>query len=317
MIELQRPSAVSTYWGMINDQWRNSFFRRNLDNIAKDQVVLDVGAGTGILSAYALDAGAKFVYAVEHNKQSAKMAQFLLSQCFDQSRFKVINCNFWSDDIDQHIPKNSIDIFLSETAGPGLFDQGMIQSWECARSLLKATAVSLPDKLHCDVHVWNSAVQFDQPRNPVHLLDEQNLLMPRFADAIKEFLKQEKLPPYYNVWTDLKDCAMTPDKIYTDIVEVTKDTLPYIDFLQKGSVHDYMKPYIEFKLEFTEPGPKTVAIINKMSFEDDTIYLQDAPVMPWKFSPTVVIPDSGIYQFDFNTELALLSADKWMVTKVD
>jgi hypothetical protein len=316
MIELQRPSAVSTYWGMINDQWRNSFFQRNLNKIAKDQVVLDVGAGTGILSAYALDAGAKFVYAVEQNKQSAEMTQFLLSQCFDQSRFKVINCNFWSDSIDQQIPNNSIDIFLSETAGPGLFDQGMIQSWECAKPLLKETAISLPDRLHCDVHVWNSIVHFDQPRNPVQLLDEQNLLMPQFANAIKEFLKQETHPLYYNIWTDLKDCALKPDIVHTNVVDITKDALPYIDFLPNQS-EDYMKPCIEFELDLTAPGPKTLAVLNKMSFGSDTIYLQDAPVMPWKFSPTMVIPNSGTYRFNFNTNLALLSTDKWVVTKVD
>ena len=317
MIELQRPSAVSTYWGMINDQWRNSFFQRNLNKIAKDQVVLDVGAGTGILSAYALDAGAKFVYAVEQNKQSAEMAQFLLSQCFDQSRFKVINCNFWSDSIDQQVPKNSIDIFLSETVGPGLFDQGMIQSWECARPFLKEIAISLPDRLHCDVHVWNSIVHFDQPRNPVQLLDEQNLLMPKFANAIKEFLKQETQPLYYNIWTDLKDCVLEPDIVHTNVVNITKDTLPYIDFSSNQSMQDYMKPCIEFKLNLNSVGPKTLAIVNKMSFGSDTIYLQDAPVMPWKFSPTMVIPNSGTYRLEFNTNLALLSADKWLVTKVD
>lgn len=59
---------------MLQDYVRTSTYQRailaNSDDL-KDKVVLDVGAGSGILSFFAVQAGAKRVYAVE----ASSMAQ--------------------------------------------------------------------------------------------------------------------------------------------------------------------------------------------------------------------------------------------------
>ena len=63
---------------MLNDKVRNEFYYNALKKSAKDKVVIDIGTGTGLLAAYALEHGAKFVYAVEGNRNSANMAQNVL-----------------------------------------------------------------------------------------------------------------------------------------------------------------------------------------------------------------------------------------------
>ena len=49
---------------MINDTGRNIFYKACIDSVAKDKVICDIGAGTGLLSMLAIQAGAKKVIAV-------------------------------------------------------------------------------------------------------------------------------------------------------------------------------------------------------------------------------------------------------------
>jgi SAM-dependent methyltransferase len=310
MMQVQDPSIIASQWGMINDQWRNSFFRNHLHNIAKDAVVLDVGTGTGLLAFYALEAGAKFVYAVERHKKTAELAEFTLSQCFDPSRFKVINCDFWSSDIDNLIPVESIDILLSETLGPGLFDQGMVQTWHCAKPFLKSTAISLPDRLHCDLHHWHRDVKFEEPTNPVRTLWEENLLGANFAKAIQQYIDKDTSTKHITRWVELKKTHESADNISFNILNITKDTLPPLVFHET-----YIESQIEFEIDITI-APATIALVNKMSFGDDTLYLQDAQHMPWKYSPVIKFNEIGKYRIRHNPSLRT-SHDKWLVNKID
>jgi len=50
---------------MIADTVRTEAFRKAIHEMVSRRVVVDVGAGTGILSIYAVEAGAKIVYAIE------------------------------------------------------------------------------------------------------------------------------------------------------------------------------------------------------------------------------------------------------------
>ena len=53
---------------MINDKIRMSTYEQAIKILAKNQDIIDVGAGTGILSIFAAQAGANHVYAIEASK---------------------------------------------------------------------------------------------------------------------------------------------------------------------------------------------------------------------------------------------------------
>ena len=60
---------------MLKDHVRTLAYQRAIENNPndfKDKIVLDIGAGTGILSIFAVRAGAKHVYAIEN----AEIAHF-------------------------------------------------------------------------------------------------------------------------------------------------------------------------------------------------------------------------------------------------
>lgn len=67
---------------MLKDTVRTGTYQRAIENNKedfKDKIVLDIGAGTGILSIFAARAGAKHVYAIE-NAEIAIFAQEIIKQ---------------------------------------------------------------------------------------------------------------------------------------------------------------------------------------------------------------------------------------------
>ena len=58
-------------------------------HLFKDKIVMDVGAGTGVLSIFAARAGAKHVYAVEYS-DTANMAQRIIRENNLHNKITVI-----------------------------------------------------------------------------------------------------------------------------------------------------------------------------------------------------------------------------------
>lgn len=84
----------------------------NLTRAFREKIVLDVGCGTGILSMFAAQAGAKHVYAIDS------------SSIIDQAS-KIVKKNGFSDKItlikgkveEVDIPVDHVDIIVSEWMG--------------------------------------------------------------------------------------------------------------------------------------------------------------------------------------------------------
>jgi predicted RNA methylase len=313
-IDYTGPYAINNpmigfYGVMINDRWRNEFFYNALQTKSKDKIVLDMGTGTGILAFYALAAGAKFVYCVELNPSSAQIAKKILSKNFSEDRFAIINADFWSTDLTKII-NHPIDILVSETVGSGLFDQGMIHTWNKIQSYLAPGAISIPDRLHCDLWVWdnNITVPFDQ----IHILYPSEMIDLNFAKSLLEVDKElNSEVPNKNAmkWIDLNRIQTPPVQKYQDVVLYTMQNGPKLNFTN-NKFHHGIEPEISFTINLKENS--TVAIVNKISFEDTTLYLKDALFMPWTKSPFFVIQKSGNYQFKYaNFDLTPLNINEW------
>lgn len=106
---------------MLRDSIRCETFRRALTElVTPDSAVLDVGAGTGLLSIFAAQAGARVVYAVERTK-TAELAQRIISENGLTDRIRV----FQDDMANVELPEQ-VDLIVSEWLGGYGIDENLL-----------------------------------------------------------------------------------------------------------------------------------------------------------------------------------------------
>ena len=120
---------------MICDRVRTEAFRRAIDSVVRPgDIVLDVGAGSGILSVFAARAGAARVYAVERTSV-AVLAQELAAANGAADIVQVIH----GDVMDVELPER-VDVIVSEWLGGFGIDEGMLVPVIVARGPLRCQA---------------------------------------------------------------------------------------------------------------------------------------------------------------------------------
>ena len=301
-------NKIRNYLSMLNDSARNKFYKNALQKHAKDKIVLDMGTGTGILAYYALLFGAKFVYCIERDPDVAAVAQSILEKKFSKDQFKIIVSNFWDTNLDNIFDKQ-IDILVSETVGPGLFDQGMINTWHCVKPYLSDNAISIPDRLHCDVWVYDNsqleyidiALEFSLYAPAIHDDDFVELLM--LVD--QEIMLTATATP----WQEANNIKSLPQEKISDVISYTLDHGPVVTFIDQAHYAN-IKSNIDFEIDVA--ANSTVIIINKISFENQTLYLKDTKFGPWKYAPRLDVINPGRYKFSWqNHALEFLSNHEW------
>ncbi len=107
---------------MVGDEPRTRSFERSIrSTVRKGDVVLDVGAGSGILSLFAAQAGAARVYAVERAPVAAALARRLIAENGFADVIQVLPMdmdNLW-------IPEQ-VDVLVSEWLGVYGVDENML-----------------------------------------------------------------------------------------------------------------------------------------------------------------------------------------------
>lgn len=130
---------------MLKDRVRTDAYQRAIENNPmdfKDKIVLDIGAGTGILSIFAARSGAKHVYAVE-NAEIAYFAREIIQKNGLSDKITVIKGKM--EEVELPVPK--VDIIISEWMGYFLLYESMLDSvlWARDKYLVKGGKM-LPDK---------------------------------------------------------------------------------------------------------------------------------------------------------------------------
>jgi protein arginine N-methyltransferase 1 len=129
---------------MLKDEVRTLGYRKAImDNkhLFKDKIVLDVGCGTGILSMFAVKAGAKHVYAVDCSDIIHQANQIILDNGL-QDKITVIQKKVEELDL-----PCKVDIILSEWMGYFLLYESMLNTVIFARDhFLAPEGILLPDK---------------------------------------------------------------------------------------------------------------------------------------------------------------------------
>ena len=125
---------------MICDRVRTEAFKSAIDSVVRSgDVVLDAGAGSGILSVFAARAGAARVYAVERTSV-AVLAQELAAANGVSEIVRVIH----GDVMDVELPER-VDVIVSEWLGGFGIDEGMFVPVVAARDRwLKPGGIMIP-----------------------------------------------------------------------------------------------------------------------------------------------------------------------------
>jgi len=136
-------AEIEVHRTMICDRVRTEAFRRAIDSMVRPgDIVLDVGAGSGILSMFAARAGAARVYAVERTTV-AVLAQELVAANGFAEIVQVIH----GDALDVELPER-VDVIVSEWLGGFGIDEGMLGPVIVARDRwLKPGGVMIPNSV--------------------------------------------------------------------------------------------------------------------------------------------------------------------------
>lgn len=134
---------------MIKDKPRTLAYKEFLEknvNLIKDKVVLDVGAGTGILSLFAARSGAKRVYAVE-----ASDIVHLCKEIVKANKYENVITVIEGEMEGTELPEK-VDVIISEWMGFYLLHESMLESVLFARDRwLKNDGIMLPS--HASIYV--------------------------------------------------------------------------------------------------------------------------------------------------------------------
>lgn len=125
----------------------------------EDKIVIDLGAGTGVLGLFALTAKAKFVYFVERDPQMFHILSNILPNKLDSSKFKLINKDI-EDLSESDFDCGTPDIVVSEFYGPRLFDEGYVNYTKHIRSLFPE-CYFIPETFKVDFYLNN--IDYKQP----------------------------------------------------------------------------------------------------------------------------------------------------------
>ncbi|KAG1644197.1 hypothetical protein G6F44_003066 [Rhizopus delemar] len=182
---------------MLQDTVRTSTYRSaillNGPNNFKNKKILDVGSGSGILSYFAVQAGAEKVYAVEASGMANKMKKLVTAASKDgknvflKDKIEVVNAKI--EDPALSIPR--VDTIISEPIGVLLFHERMLESYIHARDhYLKPGGALFPSKGNIYLAPFTDAVLWSETMGKARFWQQQSFygidLTSLYKDACDE-----------------------------------------------------------------------------------------------------------------------------------
>ncbi|XP_050421077.1 probable histone-arginine methyltransferase CARMER [Adelges cooleyi] len=230
---------LSQQQNMLQDYIRTSTYQKavlvNTGDFT-DKIILDVGAGSGILSFFSVQAGAKKVYAVE----ASSMAQHAQS---------LVNANNLSDKIivipgkieEIELPEK-VDVIISEPMGYMLYNERMLETYLHAKKWLKPGGKMYPSKGDLHIAPFTDDALFMEQTNKAsfwvqscfHGVDLSSLR----DVAMREYFRQPIVDTF-----DIRICLAKSVKHSLDFLTADEQELHKIDIplefyiLESGTVH--------------------------------------------------------------------------------
>ena len=145
-------SVIENQVFLCSDGVRVNAFRRAINKVVKKgDLVADIGAGTGILSELALQAGAEHVVLIEQNKDILEIARDRIGRTFSTNNFTILSGR--SQELDYGNWLGQFDVVISETLGTIGFNEGITDILgHAVKNLLRPGGVAIPGNLSVFAH---------------------------------------------------------------------------------------------------------------------------------------------------------------------
>lgn len=212
---------LSQQQNMMQDFVRTSTYQKAINgnySDFNDKIVLDVGAGSGILSFFAAQAGAKKVYAVEASNM-AQYAQQLVAANNLSDRITVI-----AGKIEEIELPEKVDIIISEPMGYMLYNERMLETYLHAKKWLKPNGKMFPSR--GDLHVapfCDEALYMEQynKANFWYQASFHNVDLSVLRDAaMKEYFRQPIVDTF-----DIRICQAKSIRHVVDFLQADEEDL--------------------------------------------------------------------------------------------
>ncbi|XP_064089224.1 histone-arginine methyltransferase CARMER-like [Macrobrachium nipponense] len=184
-------SYLSQQQNMMQDYIRTGTYQRAiLSNMSdfRDKIVLDVGAGSGILSFFAAQAGARKVYAVEASSM-AQHCELLVRANNLQDTIKVM-----AGKIEEIEIPDLVDMIISEPMGYMLYNERMLESYLHAKKWLKPGGRMFPSRGDLHVAPFNDETLYYEQLNKANFWYQNCFhgvdLCQLREQALNEYLRQ-------------------------------------------------------------------------------------------------------------------------------
>jgi len=230
---------LSQQQNMMQDYIRTSTYQRAmLNNTAdfQDKVVLDVGAGSGILSFFAAQAGAKKVYAIEASSM-ALHCQSLVDNNKLGGIIEVIPGKIEEVDLPE-----KVDMIISEPMGYMLFNERMLETFLHAKKWLKPSGQMFPTQGDLHITPFTDEALYMEQFSKANFWYQQSFhgvdLSGLRQAAIQEYFKQPIVDTF-----DVRICMARSHKYTVDFQSAHEQDLHHIEIpvsftiLQSGTVH--------------------------------------------------------------------------------
>ncbi|CAF1112249.1 unnamed protein product [Adineta ricciae] len=250
---------------MMQDYIRTSTYQRAILDNSVDfagKVVLDVGAGSGILSFFAAQAGARKVYAVEASTM-AQHAKTLIENNQLSNRIQIV-----PGKIEEIELPEKVDVIISEPMGYMLYNERMLESYIHAKKFLKPNGKMFPTTGDLYVTPFTDESLFMEQVGKANFWYQQSFYgvdLTTLRDAaIEEYFKQPIVDNF-----DVRVCLAKPIKFTVNFLTAAEE--------------DLYEMNIPLSFELT-----TTAVVHGLAFWFDVsfdgttsqIWLSTAPTQP-------------------------------------
>ncbi|XP_077549991.1 arginine methyltransferase 4 isoform X1 [Haemaphysalis longicornis] len=230
---------LSQQQNMMQDYIRTSTYQRailnNMEDF-KDKVVLDVGAGSGILSFFAVQAGARKVFAVEASSM-AKHAECLVYHNKVADKVVVI-----PGKIEEITLPEPVDVIVSEPMGYMLFNERMLETYLHAKKWLKPQGKMFPTRGDLHIAPFSDTCLYMEQLNKANFWYQQSFhgvdLSSLREAAVKEYFRQPIVDTF-----DVRICMAKSLRHTVDFEHASESDLHCIEvplqfnLLQSGELH--------------------------------------------------------------------------------